>query len=165
MIGFALLFWLVVAFALAFVVFNVGSSRGGEEIPDILLLIAPVAGGVYGWDRSRRQRAAAEGRARWESARAERIAAFVEVAVLVFCVLGFGWLMLVGVTTDGWECSLEEVECAQPREVIASDAFAAVTLPLTGAAALAVAWHRVRRRPREYRGRLDGGGGTNDTGE
>ena len=54
MIGFALLFWLVVAFALAFVVFNVGSPRGGEEIPDILLLIAPVAGGVYGWGRSRR---------------------------------------------------------------------------------------------------------------
>ena len=73
--------------------------------------------------------------------------------------------MLVGVTTDGWECSLEEVECAQPREVIASDAFAAVTLPLTGAAALAVAWHRVRRRAREYRGRLDGDGGTNDTRE
>ncbi|MDQ3895623.1 MAG: hypothetical protein M3292_13340 [Actinomycetota bacterium] len=46
MIGFALLFWLVVAFALAFVVFNVGSPRGGEEIPDILLLIAPVVGGA-----------------------------------------------------------------------------------------------------------------------
>ena len=54
-IGFALLFWLVAGFALGFIVFTVGSREGGEEIPGILLLIAPVAGGIYGWHRRRRK--------------------------------------------------------------------------------------------------------------
>ena len=54
-IGWALVFWLAVSLALGFIVFTVGSPEGGEDVPGVLLLIALVVGGAYGWHRSRRK--------------------------------------------------------------------------------------------------------------
>ena len=164
--------WYVIGWALLFSVFAafgtylVGALAGLEgETSGLPWLIAPFAGGAYGWHRSRRARAVAEGPPRRKSPSAERIGAFIAVTLVTLPVLLVGAFIFVGMATNGGECSFEEVECGQVREFIATDAFAAVLLALIVAAALVIAWGLVLSRRPNNRGRFDRGRRTYGTGD
>ena len=122
-IGWALLFWLVTTLLLWLGAWSFGAEG---DTPALFFVIPLVAGGFY-----------------------ERIGAFVAVTLLAVIVLLFALFNFVGIVTGGGECSLDEVECGQVREFVASDAFAAVALPPILATALGIAWLGVLRRPRD----------------
>lgn len=62
------------------------------------------------------------------------------VGALVLVGLFLLWVIFFGATTEGGECSFEEVECSALGEFVDSDTFVALSLPVLAVVALAVGW-------------------------